>query len=1275
MIGITGNLIGQNANSVKRIEAVEPFIKAEQVHIQQDQGDELWITTPMQVMRYNSIRIEDFNKFRGIPKEIGKVYKFTYTDSENKIWLAGNHGLAIYNASLDSFEFVSDITGNIYALKEDAGKQLWIAAENGIFKLNIDEKKKDFGISRFLSENTMAADIVIFNDQVIFGGPNGILTINRRSGKFSKIDMGYYQDLQISSMLALDNEVLIGTKERGLYRLHADLRKIEKLSSVPWEFSQNEITDLERFNDEVIIATKGAGVLRLNDRLAPVESNIDYPDNIYKLDLNSQNLLWMVASQGLYLQNFSGLAVKTLKNDETKYSSLSDDFVVAAKEDAEANIWFGTAKGLSIWNTTSNRWRHIKNLNYRHSFNKPDEITGLASTGEHMWVATANDGVYKINIHTLKRAHYSVDALNKTGIRSASTLFVDAKNNVWVGSEKAYLTRISPQDIIKEYPIRDVQAMAELGPKKIIVATGARVHSLDPYSGRITDLEKLNAGPEMLYYSMNDVKISHQGQGFFATKGAGLIIYDFESEELKNLTREDGLPSNNITSLDLDADNGFWLATDKGLAFYKTDNGKIEVYTELNGLSTNELTTEFARLKDGSLVLGSPRGVNIFIPKTMLAQKEFKPRLELRTLFLPKEKDKEKSSFNLRKKSEVNLDENSGFRISFAGISHLDPEGILYSWKMEGLEEDWSKPSGLTHANYANLPPGSYDFKVKARLGDSAWTEPESVRINVEAVAGTISSVYLFMGISVLAMIVIFVVVFVKRSRDADRAAREELREQLKKEFQQPVESAVKSLSKISATSEPGNTEDLQRFAARFDDLFNQILNFNYQGSVYEISRISLHSHILQMMNDIRPIYKMKDLEVVVNDHWGDAEFYFNIEMLDKIFYSLISGSTGYSVKKGKLIINVIGTSVDDLKVQITDNGRGIPENDIKVLEKKRSLNTGPAIRDKSGLRYILKAKELIAGTGGSFSYETEKNEGSTFTAVLKNKKDEYRKVPERAAAILKAQSLIPAKEPEQTPVSSEKPFHLGESKVLLIENDPEIREMLAGSIGKYCQIYQATSGEEGIEKAGMIFPDIIIATSLLPDMNAVQLSKMLKSNIGLNHINIFLVAEEDQVFDEIQLDETTEVISKPIDLNFLMLKINKILSWQKDIRDSYVKSHIAHSEVKFRSKKDEKFIVALNDLIIQNIKNENFTVHNLSAAVGMSSNTLFMKLKSIVNLSPQDFMEFTRLNYARDLMEHTDMNVMEIAYKSGFSSPKLFYSSFKKFFGYSLAESMEDKS
>ena len=1271
IFGITGKLIGQNTNSVKRVKAVEPFIKAEEVHIQQGTGDDLWITTPVKVMKYNSVEVKDYNKFRGVPREIGQEFKTTYTDSEDNTWLSGNQGLAVFNAKKDEFEFLSSITGNIYTMKEDNGKQLWIAAENGIFKLKTDSDKSDFGLSRFLSENTMAADIILFHDNIVFGGPNGILTINRKSGKFNKIDMGFYQDLQISSLLGLENAILVGTADRGLYKLTSDFKIFQRVASIPWAVSQKPITALAGFNGETLISTKGAGVVRLDKNLKLIDDYVRYPDNIYELYLNDQNLLWLVATDGLYLQNYSGNAVEKLKNNPALYSSIADDYVTASQRDANGNIWFGTGKGISIWNPETDKWRHIENLNFNRSMDKPDEITGMASVGEHMWVATANDGIYKINSSTLLRAHYSVDALNKIKIQSATTLFVDAKENIWAGGEDAYLTRISSNNQIKDYPIKDVQAIAELGPKKIIIATKARVHSLDPYSGRITDLEKLTADESMLYYSMNEMKITHKGIGLFATNGAGLLMYDFDSEELNILNEEDGLPSNNITGINVESDDGYWIATDGGLAFYEPANNAIKVFSELNGLSSNDLTTGFTRLSDGSLVLGSSKGVNIFKPKTMLAQQEFKPRLQLQKFFIPKEKDSDKANIALDNRDEVSLDENSGFRISFAAISHLDPDSILYSWKLEGIDDDWTKPSTLNTANYANLAPGVYTFKVRSKLKGSAWSKPESLVINVDAVAGTLSSVYLFMGIGILAMIAIFVFVFIKRSKNADKAAREELREQLKKEFKQPVESAVKSLSKISAASEPGNNEDLQRFAARFDDLFNQILNFNYQGSVYEISKINLHTHLKRMIQDIEPIYKLKNLEVIVNDQWGDSEFYYNMEMLDKIFYSLMSGSTGYSIKKGKLIVNIIETSVGDLKIQITDNGRGIPESDIRVLEKRKAMQPGRSLRDKSGLRYIMKAKELIASTGGSFSYETEKNEGSTFTAVLKNKKEDYRKVPERAAAILKGAK---AKPEIKTEVVSET-INIAESKILIIENDKKTREMLVNSIGKYCQIYQATTAEEGIEKAGMIFPDIIVSATLLPDMNAVQLSKMLKSNIGLNHINIFLVAEEDQTFDEIQLDETTQVIRKPIDINHLLVKINKILSWQKDLRDSYVKSHIEQKELKFRSIKDEKFIVALNDLIIQNIKNDSFSVHDLSAAVGISSNALFMKLKSIVNLSPQDFMEFTRLNYARDLMEHTDMNVMEIAYKSGFSSPKLFYSSFKKFFGYSLTETLEDKS
>jgi len=1271
ILGCTGMSIGQEANSVKRIKAVQSFIKAEEVHIQQDSGDNLWITTPVKVMAYNSIEVKDYNKFRGVPKEIGTEFIETYTDSENKIWLSGNQGLAVFNAHKNEFQFVSNITGRIYAMLEDPAKQLWLAAENGIFKLNVDSDKKDFGISRFLSENTIASDIVLFNNNIVFAGSNGILTINRRSGKFNKLDMGYH-DLDITAALPLNDKLIFGTKSGGMFLATADLKSVQKIYSLAYALSREEITDLEKFDDEIIVSTNGSGIFRLDEDLNLISSkDVTYPENIYRIHLNDQNLLWMVAKEGLYLQNFSSFAIHKLRNDPAVYSSLADDFITASETDSQGNVWFGTGKGLSIWNPESDRWRHIKNLNYTRHMNKPDDITDIVATGDHIWVATADDGVYKINIHTLLRAHYSVDALYKTEIQSANSLFVDAKGNIWIGGEEAYLSMIKPDNEIKTYPIKGVKAIAELGPKKIIIATKFRVHSLDPYSGRITDLDALTANEKLLYYSINDLKITREGLGLFATEGSGLLTYDFESEKLDIQNEDSGLPSNNVTGIQGDLNEGLWLATDKGLAFYNAGNGSVKVFSELNGLSTNELTADITKLKNGALVVGSSKGINVFRPKTMLAQQEFKPGLELKQMSLPSEKDEKKANIDLAGREQVQLDETEGFKIEFAGISHLDPESILYSWKMEGLDEEWSKPAQVNTASYSNLAPGNYIFKVRAKLGDAAWSNPEELEVNVEAIGGTISSVYLFMGVSVLAMVAIFVFVFVRRSKNADQLAKAELRDQLQKEFKKPVESAVKSLSKISASADAGNTEDLQRYAARFDELFNQILNFNYQQSVYEISKINIQNHLPQVIKDIEPVYKMKELEVIMNNQWGDSEFYYNMEMLDKIIFSLISGSAGYSFNKGKLIINLIQTSVGDLKLQITDNGRGIPEHDIKVLEKKKSLNPKTKFRDKGGLKYILKAQDLISRAGGSFSYETEKNEGSTFTAVLKNKKEDYRKVPERAAAIFKAEKTKPVQKTEFPAEIT----NFSESKILIIENDVETRNLLVNNIGKYCQIYQAGTAEEAIEKAGMIFPDIIISAMVLPDMNAFQLSKMLKRNIGLNHINIFLIAEEDQVLGNDHLEEMVEVLRKPIDINLLLAKITRILTWQKDLRNSYVRSHIEAVEVKFRNESDEKFITNLSDIVVQNIRNENFSVHDLSAALGITSNTLFMKLKSLVNLSPQDFMEFTRLNYARDLMEHTDMNVMEVAYKSGFSSPKLFYSSFKKFYGYSLTDAVEDKS
>ena len=117
VLGISGKSIGQDAGLVKRVKAIEPFINAHEVHIHQGSEDDLWITTPVKVLKYNSAEVVDYNKFRGIPKTVGTEYIESYTDSENQTWLAGNLGLAVYHPPQDEFRFVSDATGKIYTLK------------------------------------------------------------------------------------------------------------------------------------------------------------------------------------------------------------------------------------------------------------------------------------------------------------------------------------------------------------------------------------------------------------------------------------------------------------------------------------------------------------------------------------------------------------------------------------------------------------------------------------------------------------------------------------------------------------------------------------------------------------------------------------------------------------------------------------------------------------------------------------------------------------------------------------------------------------------------------------------------------------------------------------------------------------------------------------------------------------------------------------------------------------------------------------------------------
>ena len=79
-----------------------------------------------------------------------------------------------------------------------------------------------------------------------------------------------------------------------------------------------------------------------------------------------------------------------------------------------------------------------------------------------------------------------------------------------------------------------------------------------------------------------------------------------------------------------------------------------------------------------------------------------------------------------------------------------------------------------------------------------------------------------------------------------------------------------------------------------------------------------------------------------------------------------------------------------------------------------------------------------------------------------------------------------------------------------------------------------------------------------------------------------------------------------------------------------------------------------------ENLTNPQLTVEELSRYVGMSRSALYNKLLELTGQTPVEYIRSVKLNKATVLLEKTNMNVAQIAYSVGFSTPTYFAKSFK---------------
>lgn len=1274
---IATTVFSQNNVEFKQLAGENVSTQSITYAIAQDSIGNLWIASEEGVLKHNSKFYRIYNTYNGLPEELNNRVSEIYIDTKQHIWIGLEKGVCKYNEKLDVFEIVpsaEDINPSlISSITEDETHNIWVGGFNGLWKISANDASQK--LTRVVTNQNIQF-VFAFNEHVLFGTSKGLFVYDVAKGVYNEITLNSKPN-SISFIGEINHRFLIGTKAGILYQLDSTLTNVSVVN-LGIKLS-NPITDIIKKDDNTIyLSTDGDGLFQLDKSFSITNQYKEDSNNensissngIYDILLGNENIIWIATyGGGINYFDSNGFPFQKIQHKFNNKNSIVANFTRSIAKDTNGNIWFGTKKGVSIWNPRTNLWKHIDNLSHADN-SSGDIVLALEPQNEFMWIGSYNNGLFKMNINNYKTVHYNAILSNNKLPNKVYTIYKDKDENIWVGGIDGDLSKINSKNQIENYPIQQVKFIYQTSSGNILTVGRYGAYKIDDATKNFELIEALKPNKNTLAYStINSVTETTSGKLVFATNGEGIVFYSPKNQYIKKLTIDSGLPSDIVQGIIATTDTNLWASTTKGLVnvIITDKDTTINVFDRKDGLSSTEYNYgSYRKLSDSLYAFGGVNGVTLFNPNAIKSE-SYKPKLvfDVFKLFNKEVSPEEKPLFkhiNETKSIVLKHNENS-IEIGYTGVLYSSASKTKYSYKLEGFDEEWSEASLNNFATYTNLSPGSYTFRIKAY---NKYLEPgEERQLSIEILPPwwATKKAYFFYVLTLIGIIyaIIHFTSVIMKKKHADEQI--DFFNNITHEIKTPLTILISSLDQVTETIDT-NEEPKKRIKTtvkRINSLFEQMLNFQKVTSTdnlsLDVSSINLEKHINYRVNNFAPLTKEHNLEVIVNNQWNEPYFYFDKDVLDKILLNLISNAIKYSFDNGKININLSPTQRKELKIEIIDEGLGIPKDQQKFILKRyyRARNVINSQKPGTGLGLMM-VKKLIEKTGGTIDFYSEENKGTTFTVILNNLKHEYNK------KMSSLQNTINTNESNEVHLEADE---FSNSKILIVEDNNELREVLVNTLGVYFQIYEAQNGQEGLDTASQIFPDIILTDLIMPVMDGMQMARKLKEDINLNHIPVFMLTVLQNSEQKLESIETgiSEYIEKPIDIKFLLAKIVNTLKWQQKLREKYIHDHDMDNATVFRNKNDQDFLQNLEATIIENIENESFSVHDLSASFSMSRTSLYMKLKNLVDLSPQDFIIHTKLKYAKKLLIEGECSIKEVAYRSGFSNPKYFSTSFKKFY------------
>ena len=1215
------------------------------------------------------------------------------------------------------------------SLAEDASGAVWIGGQDGL--LRVTRSAASFKTKRLilLAEDGRAFDDIsalsIDKNQIIAGGTSqvwiGTFSDNKTgslAGQVLKFDPRQFSNdpqkpTAVTSIVSRQNKIWLGTPE-GMLSLERKDRaysftKPPYLATLSSQHISNLFTDSSGC---LWVTTYGGGVnlLDLDPKLfhtlsfeGIVKASGNNPNYIRAIleDDQTGNLWVGTRNTGLLYYDARTNTTRQFLHDPFSTNSLISNNIRSLSKDKKGRIWVGTEAGISILD--KGKFRHLISQE-----NDPKTLThdviytlGVDVFGQ-VWAGSWNNGLNRISEND---GQFDIERIyeGKKGLSSQKVTYIYAdplRPEVLVGTSK--------------------------GLDHIFLDSGGGIERILHYQGSAAYPKSISSNFIWPIVRADERTI------WAGTIGGGLnkiTLLDNGDYEAESFTTKDGLPTNDVEGLLLDNQGNLWVAG-KGISMFNPRTKEFINYDQNDGLQSNVFKIgAAAKGRDGALYFGGVNGINYFFPR-QIRRSSFTPNVVMTDILVNNKLVKPQGE--ILPSAVRNLDHialnylQNNLNIKFSALDFANPDKCRYRYRLVGFDEAWLETDSRSpQASYANLDYGDYTFQLLATNHDGIWTKnPVELKITVSPPwwKSTMAKIiYALLILGLLWLLYQYQVRWFTMKRkmevkEVEERKSEEIHQMrlqfftnISHELRTPLSLIISPVEKL--LHEGMNEETRQKYyqlihrnSSRLLTLVNELMDFRKaEAGVTKLraSETYLAPFLSEICSEFEEAAREKSIDFAVNLPDADASLWLDRGIIEKVLVNVLSNAFKYTLNNGTISLDLVegdeatfrhsyrigeaDSEQDYAWIRVLDSGIGIPTNSLDHVFE-RYYRVTEAEKDKllgSGIGLAL-VRSLILLHKGIIKVSSEVGEGTEFLIGIPHGHEHFS--PEEIISVPDYQlddSSIKAIETRQflqeefdaRPAVTEESNSSVLKKLLIVEDNEEMRNFLADSfLGQY-QVLTATDGVEGLGIAEEELPDLIVSDLMMPNMDGITFCQKIKDNLDTSHTPVVLLTAKNADESKIEGSEVgaDAYLTKPFSLKLLQLTLHNLLEGRRKLKELYAHDALVEAREVGTTKRDKEFIDEIITIIEENLDNTELEVEHIARQVGMSRSKLYTKMHSLTGQTVGDFVRKLRMKRAAQMIVCEDMSITEIMDQVGIQSQSYFTKAFKKEFGKTPTQYLHD--